>query len=293
MVGDSVTSAEPPPGSAADRGEFSRLLRSLREHRSLSQADVGRMLAREAHRLGVSIAPVSKVTIGRYERGQSRPSALYAVLLCRSLSVEPADLALDDLLTPVRVEMVLDALARPQSRRAGSHRADPSPHDRSHLVRPEPHQLPADLADLAAFAGRRGDLPHLVALLDRSREQMTMLCRHLDKARAAAHEILATVHLANERFDEALTCCERAVAICREVGDQRGEREALSMLDDVHAVRRQWDRAGGGRGGDGVPADSCAGPGCSRECHRGCFPCRQPEHAVLAEGPSTPGEETM
>jgi transcriptional regulator with XRE-family HTH domain len=125
------------------------------------------MLAKEAQRLGVSIAAVSKVTIGRYERGQSRPSALYALLLCRSLSVEPADLALDDLLTPERVEMLLDSVVEASSRRVGAHRAASWAHDQRTPASPEPHQLPADLAD---FVGRVGELSSLVAILDPSRE---------------------------------------------------------------------------------------------------------------------------
>jgi transcriptional regulator with XRE-family HTH domain len=107
-------------------------------------------MARVAHALGVPLHPVSKVTIGRYERGTSTPDPLYALLLCRSLQVEAEDLALDRVLTPERITETLESI---QSRQP------------TQSERPPPralHQLPPDSPDLM---GRDAELERVLDVL--------------------------------------------------------------------------------------------------------------------------------
>jgi transcriptional regulator with XRE-family HTH domain len=83
------------------------LVRRYRAERNLRQLDLGRRIAEQAHDRGIGMPPVSRQTIGRWERGQA-PTDLYAVLLASVLGVPPAELgAAGRHLTPERVQEVI------------------------------------------------------------------------------------------------------------------------------------------------------------------------------------------
>jgi transcriptional regulator with XRE-family HTH domain len=150
---------------------FPHRLRLIRSDRNLTQAGVGRMMAQAAQGLGVPLHPVSKVTIGRYERGKSMPDPLYALLLCRSLQVDAKDLALDRVLTPERLTETLDSIrSRPPALLEAAGGRDVACVDETPsapAASPPPptalHQLPPDLPDLI---GRDSELERILRLLE-------------------------------------------------------------------------------------------------------------------------------
>lgn len=93
--------------------EFADRLSALLRERELTQPDLGRRMAATASLRGLrEIAPVPRQTVSEWVRGRRMPAADYALILCHTLEVTPARLALEGLLTQDRIDEVMAAAGR-------------------------------------------------------------------------------------------------------------------------------------------------------------------------------------